>query len=80
MEFQSLEVRGPDADVDAAFQAASKGRTNALIVVGNRVVDRQSKRIADLATKVLTGSFCLEISKFNFRLGYRVLRSLLPGP
>jgi hypothetical protein len=51
LEFQSLEIRGPDADVDGAFQATSKGRTNALIVVGNRVVDRQSKRIADLATK-----------------------------
>ena len=51
LEFQSLEVRGPDADVDRAFQAAAKGRANALIVVRNRVVDRHSKRIVDLAIK-----------------------------
>ena len=51
LEFQSLEVRGPDADVDGAFQAAAKGRANALIVVRNRVVDRHSKRIVDLAIK-----------------------------
>ena len=51
LEFQSLEVRGPDPDVDGAFQAAAKGRSNALIVVRNRVVDRHSKRIVDLAIK-----------------------------
>src|SRR6266478_4536715 len=51
LEFQSLEVRGPDPDVDSAFQAAAKGRANALIVVRNRVVDRHSKRIVDLAIK-----------------------------
>jgi putative tryptophan/tyrosine transport system substrate-binding protein len=49
LEFQSLEVRGPDPDVDGAFQAAAKGRVNALIVVRNRVIDRNSKRIVDLA-------------------------------
>jgi putative tryptophan/tyrosine transport system substrate-binding protein len=51
LEFQSLEVRGPDPNVDGAFQAAAKGRVNALIVVRNRVVDRHSKRIVDLAIK-----------------------------
>ena len=51
LEFQSLEVRGPDTDVDGAFQAAAKGRANALIVVRNRVVDRNSKRIVDLAMR-----------------------------
>ena len=35
IEFQSLEVRGPDPDVDGAFQAAAKERVNALIVVRN---------------------------------------------
>jgi putative ABC transport system substrate-binding protein len=40
LEFQSLEVRGPDPDVDGAFQAAAKGRANALIVVRSREVDR----------------------------------------
>jgi putative tryptophan/tyrosine transport system substrate-binding protein len=51
LEFQSLEVRGPNADVDGAFQAAAKGRANALMVVRNRVVDRHSQRIIDLAIK-----------------------------
>jgi putative ABC transport system substrate-binding protein len=51
LEFQSLEVRGPDPDVDGAFQAAAKGRANGLIVVRNNVVDRHSKRIVDLAIK-----------------------------
>ena len=51
LEFQSLEVRGPDADVDGAFQAAAKGRVNALIVVRNRIIDRQSKRIVDFTIK-----------------------------
>ena len=51
LEFQSLEVRGPDPDVDGAFQAAAKGRANALIVVRNITVDRHLKRIVDLAVK-----------------------------
>ena len=51
LEFQSLEVRGPDPDVDGAFQAAAKERANALIVVRNTTVDRHSKRIVDFAVK-----------------------------
>ena len=51
LEFQSLEVRGPDPDVDGAFQAAAKGRANAPIVVRSREVDRHLKRIVDLAIK-----------------------------
>jgi len=51
LDFQSLEVRGPEPDVDGAFQAAIKGRANALIVVRNRVVDRNSKRIVDFTIK-----------------------------
>ena len=51
LEFQSLEVRGPHPDLDGAFQAAAKGRVNALIVVENSTVDRQSKRIVDFTIK-----------------------------
>ena len=51
LEFQSLEVRGPDPDVDGAFQAAAKERVNALIVVRNTTVDRHSKRIVDFVIK-----------------------------
>jgi putative ABC transport system substrate-binding protein len=51
LEFQSLEIRGPEPDVDGAFQAAVKERANALIVVRNTTVDRHSKRIVDFAVK-----------------------------
>jgi putative tryptophan/tyrosine transport system substrate-binding protein len=51
VEFQSLEVRGPEPDLDAAFHAAVKGRANALVVVRNRTVDRGLKRIVDLTIK-----------------------------
>src|SRR5262249_39567793 len=44
LDFQSLEVRGPYPDIDGAFKAATKGRVNALVVVRNRVIDRNSKR------------------------------------
>jgi len=48
---QSLEVRGPNYDLDGAFQAAIKGRDNALIVVRGPSLRRHAKRIADLAIK-----------------------------
>ena len=51
LEFQPLEVRGSAPDLDGAFQAAAKGRVNALIVVRNRIIDRQSKRIVDFTIK-----------------------------
>ena len=51
LEFQSLEVRGPAPDLDGAFQAAAKGRANALIVVRNATVDPHLKRIVDFTIK-----------------------------
>ena len=51
MQLQSLEVRGPTPDLEGAFQAAAKGRANALITVRNPVLNRYPKRIADLARK-----------------------------
>lgn len=48
---QSLEVRGPNPDLDAAFQAAVKGRVNALIAISNPVLSRHARRIANLAVK-----------------------------
>ena len=51
LEFHSLEVRGPHPDLDGAFQAAAKGRANALIVVRNSTIERQSKRIVDFTIK-----------------------------
>ena len=48
---QSLEIRGPNPDLDGAFQAAKKGHDNAIIAILNPVVARYTKRIADLAIK-----------------------------
>jgi len=48
---QSLEVRQPKPDFAGAFQAAIKGRSNALIVVRNPLITNNQKQIADLAIK-----------------------------
>ena len=49
IQLQSLEVRGPNPDLEGAFQAAAKGGASALIALRTSVVFRNSKRIADLA-------------------------------
>jgi putative tryptophan/tyrosine transport system substrate-binding protein len=51
IQLQSLEVRGPNPDIDGAFQAATTGRASALITVRHPVINRQQKQIADLAIK-----------------------------
>ena len=51
MQLQSLEVRGPTPDLEGAFQAAAKGRANALIVISNPVLRRYVKQITELAIK-----------------------------
>jgi len=51
VKLQSLEVRGPDPDLEVAFQAAAKGGAKALITVRNPVLNRYTKRIVDLAIK-----------------------------
>ena len=48
---QSLEVRNPNPDFEGVFQAAAKGRVNALITVRNALLTRYAKRIADLAIR-----------------------------
>ena len=48
---QSLEVRNPNPDFEGVFQAAAKGRVNALITVRNALLNRYVKRIADLAIR-----------------------------
>jgi putative ABC transport system substrate-binding protein len=48
---QSLQVRGPNPDLERAFQDAAKGRVNALVIVRNQVLSSYRKRIADLAIK-----------------------------
>jgi putative tryptophan/tyrosine transport system substrate-binding protein len=49
--FQSLEVSGRNPDFEGAFQAAAKGRVNALITVRTAVLNRYVTQIADLAIK-----------------------------
>jgi putative tryptophan/tyrosine transport system substrate-binding protein len=51
IQLQSLEVRGPDPDLEVAFQAAVKERVNAVITVRTAVLNRYPRRIADLAIK-----------------------------
>ncbi|MBI2089239.1 MAG: ABC transporter substrate-binding protein, partial [Deltaproteobacteria bacterium] len=51
VQLQSLEVRGPNPDLEGAFEAAAKGRANALITIRNPVLRRYPKRIAELAIK-----------------------------
>jgi putative ABC transport system substrate-binding protein len=51
IQLQSLEVRGPDPDLGGAFQSAGKGRAGALITIGNSLLNRHRKQIADYAIK-----------------------------
>jgi putative tryptophan/tyrosine transport system substrate-binding protein len=48
---QSLEVRGPNPDLDGAFQAANNGHISSIIMMNNVVLTRYQKRIAELAIK-----------------------------
>jgi ABC-type uncharacterized transport system substrate-binding protein len=50
IQFQSLEV-GQPGDFEGAFQAATRERAEALIVVGSRIMFLHRKRIGDFAAK-----------------------------
>jgi putative ABC transport system substrate-binding protein len=59
VQLQSLEVRGP-GDFDRAFQAATRERAEALIVVSSRLFFLHRQRIGDFAAKnrlVLAGGW-----------------------
>jgi putative tryptophan/tyrosine transport system substrate-binding protein len=51
LQLQSLEVRGPNADLEGTFQTAVKGQASAFITVTGDLLIRYPKRIADLAIK-----------------------------
>src|SRR5437660_4502207 len=51
IQLQSLEVHGPNPDLAGAFQAAAKGRVDALITVRTALLIRYRKQIADLVIK-----------------------------
>src|SRR5262245_7752279 len=51
IQLKSLEVRGPDYDLDGAFQSAVKGRASTLTTVGGGLLNRHRKQIANYAIK-----------------------------
>jgi putative ABC transport system substrate-binding protein len=51
IELQSLDVRGPNPDLENALLAATKGRNDALITIANANLFVQQKRLADLAIR-----------------------------
>jgi putative ABC transport system substrate-binding protein len=51
VQLQSLEVQGPNPDLEGAFQAAAKGRASALIPILSSLLFPYTKRIGDLAIK-----------------------------
>ena len=50
MQLQFLDVRGPQ-DIETGFQAASKQRADAVLVLGGPVATAQRKQIVGLAAK-----------------------------
>ena len=55
---QSLEVSGPNPDLEGAFREAVKGRVSALITVRTSLLSPYAKRIAELAIKYRLPSMC----------------------
>jgi ABC-type uncharacterized transport system substrate-binding protein len=51
LQIQTLDVRGPSPDLERAFQAAVKARTQALVTITNANLLLLQKRIAELAIK-----------------------------
>jgi putative tryptophan/tyrosine transport system substrate-binding protein len=58
IQLQSIEVRGPDPDLEGAFQAIAKSRAKALIVVANPVLLAYRERIASMANENRLSSMC----------------------
>ena len=50
VQLQLLDVREPK-DIETAFRAAAKGRADALLVLGNPILNAHRKQIAALAAK-----------------------------
>jgi ABC-type uncharacterized transport system substrate-binding protein len=51
ISLQYLEIRGPSPDLEDAFREASKGRVNALIAIGSRMINRFGKQMVELPIK-----------------------------
>ena len=51
LELIPLSILGPDPDLAGAFQAARTARTEALIVVGNPLMNQHARRVFELSIK-----------------------------
>jgi putative ABC transport system substrate-binding protein len=51
LQLHPLEVRGPNPDLEGAFQSAAKARVNALIIIRDPIFLDYAKQIANLAMK-----------------------------
>jgi putative ABC transport system substrate-binding protein len=51
LQLRSLEIRGPDPDLQGVFQAAKTARVEALIIVGNPLMAQHAKQVFELAIK-----------------------------
>ena len=51
LQLKSFEVKGPEPDLDGAFQSAVKERVGAMISIGNFLLNRRRKQIASYAIK-----------------------------
>jgi putative ABC transport system substrate-binding protein len=51
LQLQSLEVREPNPDLDGSFRSAVKGRVNALITIGGRLINPYREQIVKHAIK-----------------------------
>ena len=60
LQLQSLGVRAPTPDFEAVFQAATKGRAQALITIRNPLLGGHLAQIAALAIKSRLPSMCEE--------------------
>jgi len=60
LQLQSLGVRAPTPDFEAAFRAATKGRAQALIIILNPLLGRYQKQIVALVIKSRLPSMCEE--------------------
>jgi putative ABC transport system substrate-binding protein len=51
IKLQSLEIMGPNPDLERAFRTATSERAGALIILGSPVLELHRKRVAELAAK-----------------------------
>ena len=58
LQLHSLEVRGPNLDLEGAFQSAAKRRVSALIIIRDAIFLDYAKQIAELAIKHRLPSIC----------------------